>query len=77
MSPLAWQDGIYAFTPVSARISRKSFYLMLFIALCLLALLVLSALITAYAAFPHRGADIPHAEWLSDAMVKAREKIAP
>ena len=50
---------------------------MLFIALCLLALLVLSALIAAYAAFPHRGAEIPHAQWLSDAMVKAREKIAP
>jgi len=50
---------------------------MWFIALCLLALLVLSALITAYAAFPHHGADIPHAEWLSEAMVKAREKIAP
>jgi hypothetical protein len=49
---------------------------MLIIALCLLALLVLSGLIAAYAAFPHRGTDIPHADWLSAVMVKARDKIA-
>ena len=48
---------------------------MLFIWLGLLAILVLAGLITLYAAYPHRGEDIPHAEWLSDAMSRSNEKV--
>ncbi len=74
---MPWQDGILRPRADLSPHLSKVLSPMLFIALCLLALLVLSALIAAYAAFPHRGAEIPHAQWLSDAMVKAREKIAP
>ncbi len=49
---------------------------MLFIGFALLVVLVLAGLITAFAAFPDRGEDIPNATWLSDAMTKARDKIA-
>lgn len=49
---------------------------MLFIWIGLLAILALAGLITLYVAFPHRGADIPHAEWLSDAMAKSNQKVA-
>ncbi len=48
---------------------------MLFIALAMLAALVLAGLITVYAAFPHRGEDIPRAAWLSDAMTKSNRTI--
>jgi hypothetical protein len=48
---------------------------MILIALALLLVIVIAGLITAYVAYPERGESIPHAEWLSDAMVKARDKI--
>ena len=48
---------------------------MLFIWLGLLATLALAGLVTLYVAFPHRGEDIPHAEWLSDAMSKSNQKV--
>lgn len=48
---------------------------MLLIALTLVVVLVLAGLVTAYVAYPSRGQDIPHASWLSDAMLKVREKI--
>ncbi len=38
-------------------------------------MLVLAGLITAYVAYPHRGEDIPHAAWLSDAMTKSNRTI--
>ena len=47
---------------------------MLFIAIALLAVLVIAGLVTAYVAYPDRGEDIPYASWLSDVMVKARDK---
>lgn len=46
------------------------------IVLALLIALVLAGLTTVFAAFPDRGEDIPHARWLSDAMLKARDKIS-
>jgi hypothetical protein len=49
---------------------------MLLIAVALLAVLLVAGLIAAYVAYPDRGEDIPHAAWLSDAMVKARDKIS-
>ncbi len=48
---------------------------MILIALALFLVIALSALITAYVAYPERGEAILHAAWLSDAMVKARDKI--
>jgi hypothetical protein len=48
---------------------------MLLIALTLLVILVMAGLITAYVAYPSRGQSIPHASWLSDVMIKARNKI--
>ncbi len=50
---------------------------MLLICLALLAVLVVAGLVTAFVAFPHRGHDIPHAMWLSDAMAKASQKFHP
>jgi hypothetical protein len=49
---------------------------MLFIAVALLAVLVIAGLVTAYVAYPDRGEDIPYASWLSDAMLKARDKVS-
>ncbi len=48
---------------------------MFVILLGLLVILALAALVTLYVAFPHRGSDIPHAEWLSDAMLKSERKV--
>lgn len=50
---------------------------MLLIALAILAVLAVAGLVTAFVAFPHRGHHIPHASWLSDAMVKARDTLRP
>ena len=55
---------------------RRTF-LMLLIAFALLVVLVLAGLVTAFVAFPHRGHDIPHAPWLSDAMLRTRDKFRP
>jgi hypothetical protein len=48
---------------------------MFLIGLMLLIVLAISGLVMAYVAFPSRGHPIPHASWLSDAMVKARRKV--
>jgi hypothetical protein len=48
---------------------------MLFIWLGLLVTLALAGLVTLYVAYPHRGEDIPHAPWLSDAMTRSNEKV--
>ncbi len=50
---------------------------MLLIVIALLFVLALAGLVTAFAAFPHRGRPIPYAGWLSDLMTKARDLIAP
>jgi len=49
---------------------------MLVIIIGLLLTLALSVLVTVFAAFPDRGEDIPHAQWLSNVMIKTRDKIA-
>ncbi len=46
---------------------------MLVIALAMLVILVLAALVVTYAAYPHRGEEVPAAPWLGDAMNKAAE----
>jgi hypothetical protein len=50
---------------------------MLLIALALLVILAVAGLVTAFVAYPHRGQAIPHAGWLSDAMVKAADTFRP
>jgi hypothetical protein len=54
---------------------QGEFRTMLFIGLMLLIVLVIAGLVMAYVAFPSRGQSIPHASWLSDAMLKARHKV--
>lgn len=44
---------------------------MLAIVLLMLGILLLAVLVVVYAAFPHRGEDIPGAAWLGDAMSRA------
>ncbi len=48
---------------------------MIAIILIMLLVLVLSAGVVAYVAFPHRGEDIPGAPWLGDAMKKGVDKL--
>ena len=50
---------------------------MLLILLALFLVMALAGLVAAFTAYPHRGESIPHAEWLSDALVRARERIRP
>jgi hypothetical protein len=57
------------------RNQREDFAPMLLIGLTLLIVLAIAGLITVYVAYPGRGQSIPHAAWLSDAMLKARRKI--
>jgi hypothetical protein len=45
----------------------------LVIATAMLVILVLAALVVTYAAYPHRGEEVPAAPWLGDAMAKAAE----
>ena len=44
---------------------------MLSIVVAMAIVLVVALVVVVYAAFPHRGADIPAAPWLGDAMAKA------
>lgn len=48
---------------------------MLVIYLGLVIILALAGLVTLYVAYPHRGEDIPHAEWLSNAMTRSNDKV--
>jgi hypothetical protein len=43
------------------------------IALAMLVILVLAGLVVTYAAYPHRGEEVPAAPWLGDAMSRAAE----
>ena len=45
------------------------------IALAMLVVLVISALVVTYVAFPHRGEEVPGAPWLGDAMTKGVEAL--
>ena len=48
---------------------------MLFIVITMLVILLVAGCVVVYAAFPHRGEDIPGAPWLGDAMAKAADAI--
>lgn len=43
---------------------------MLVIALVMLVILVVAALVVTFAAFPHRGEEVPNAPWVGEAMRK-------
>ena len=47
---------------------------MLVIALAMLVILVLAALVVTYAAYPHRGEEVPAAPWLADDRGRARRR---
>ncbi len=44
---------------------------MLLIVLMMLGILLVAGVVVVYVAFPHRGADIPGAPWLGEAMSRA------
>ncbi|GAA2147648.1 hypothetical protein GCM10009844_24970 [Nocardioides koreensis] len=48
---------------------------MLLIALVMLAIVVLAVLVVTFAAFPHRGEEVPAAPWLGEAMTKAADAL--
>ena len=48
---------------------------MLLIVLMMLGILLVAAVVVIYVAFPHRGADIPGAPWLGDAMSRAADAV--
>ncbi|MDT0202918.1 hypothetical protein [Nocardioides sp. AE5] len=48
---------------------------MLAIALSMLAILVLSGAVVVYAAFPHRGEEIPGVPWVGEAMKKTVDAV--
>ena len=48
---------------------------MLVIALVMLVILVVAALVVTFAAFPHRGEEVPAAPWLGEAMTKAADAL--
>ena len=50
---------------------------MLFIFVAMVIVMALAGLVAAFVAFPDRGQPIPHAAWLSDQMVKLRDRIEP
>ena len=48
---------------------------MLAIAIAMLVILALAGLVLLYAAFPHRGEQVPAAPWLGEAMERAAESL--
>ena len=48
---------------------------MLAIVITMVVILLIAGCVVVYAAYPHRGEDIPHAPWLSDAMTRSNEKV--
>lgn len=48
---------------------------MLFIAIAMLVILALAGVVLLYAAFPHRGAQVPAAPWLGDAMERVSDVV--
>ena len=48
---------------------------MLTIAIAMIVILVISALVVTYVAFPHRGEDVPGAPWLGEAMTRGVEAL--
>lgn len=48
---------------------------MLWLLFVMFVVLVLSGIVVAYVAYPHRGEQMPHAPWLGDAMRKGVEAL--
>lgn len=48
---------------------------MALIAISLLLILAVAGLVALFVAYPHQGKDIPRAEWLTDTMNKASERV--
>lgn len=48
---------------------------MTLIVLMMLGILLVAGVVVVYAAFPHRGEDIPGAPWLGDAMNRAADAV--
>ncbi len=48
---------------------------MILVVAVLVIAVVLAALVTAFAAYPHRGQPLPYAERLSDALIKVNDKL--
>ena len=48
---------------------------MLSVVIAMLVILVISALVVAYVAYPHRGEEVPGAPWIGDAMNKATDAL--
>ena len=48
---------------------------MLAIVITMLVILLIAGCVVVYAAYPHRGEDVPGAPWLGDAMAKAADAI--
>lgn len=61
---------------VSDPLAKDTDHSMWLIVATLLTAFVLAGPTAAFAAFPDRGEDTPHARWLSELMVKARDKTA-
>jgi hypothetical protein len=47
----------------------------LVLALVMLVIVVLAALVVTFVAYPHRGAEVPAAPWLGEAMAKAVDAV--
>ncbi|MDH2416917.1 hypothetical protein [Nocardioides sp. CER19] len=48
---------------------------MLFILITMLVIVAVAGLVLAYAAFPHRGEELPVAPWLGEAMNTAADRL--
>ena len=46
---------------------------MLFIVVAMFVVLVIAGLVIVYAAYPHRGEEMPRASWLGEAMTRAAD----
>jgi hypothetical protein len=64
-----------ASTRASLPVSEESF-VVLFLVVAMLVCLVVSGLVVAYVAYPHRGETMPAVPWLGDALGKAAD-VAP
>ncbi len=48
---------------------------MVAIVLLMLGILLIAGIVVVYAAFPHRGEDVPGASWLGDMMTRAADAV--
>jgi hypothetical protein len=55
--------------------THREWKTMLAIVITMLVILVISAAVVVYVAYPNRGEDLPHAPWLTRAMSKAADAV--